>query len=52
MRFALIGLFRARVVQEGPLASVIETALTWGVAAAITHCVGIDPDMLAGSPSI
>jgi len=52
LAFALIGVFRARVVQEGPLASVVETVATGGVAAAIAYGVGVLLDMLAGSPAI
>ncbi len=39
--FALIGVFRAKVVQEGAIASVLETVLTGGFAAAIAYGVGI-----------
>ncbi|MFN3149368.1 VIT1/CCC1 transporter family protein [Bremerella sp.] len=52
LAFALIGVFRARVVQEGALASVVETVVTGGVAAAIAYGVGVLLDMLAGSPAI
>ncbi len=50
LAFVLIGIFRARVVEEGPLASVVETLLTGGSAATIAFVAGVLLEKWLGAP--